>query len=738
MEDVKPGPDTARENAGQRTKPKVSTHRVKIHRLKGKIKTLTASLEKASKSGSITNIIKNASRYLDTSTLDFFASQLRIGKQRLKGRRYTNKDKLFAFALHYQSPSAYRFCRKIFALPCERSLRRWLEKVRVQPGFNNTSFEILQRKAKTMSERDKVCVLTLDEMSLKSGLYYDLQKDIIEGMEDFGSLGKSKNLATQALVFMVRGLACKWKQPVGYFLANAATPGSKQKVLLLECIEKIEEAGFTVKVVIGDQGSNNRKMFRMMGVSADKPFIERKTSEGNVQKVYCMFDPPHLLKSVRNNLKQHIFVVDGHKVNWNYIVEFYNHDSKLPLRTAPKLTAKHIELPPFTKMRVCLASQVLSHSVASGILTYSSLGKLPSEAVYTAEFLERMDKLFDSFNSRKLRETKTYRAAATPSSVHVSFWKDCIEWIKKWKVKDGSTDKIACFQGWVTTITAVVQLFNELTTGDQFSFLLTNRLNQDCLENLFSILRSRGGHRDNPTANEFRAALKQVMCSKMMAPLGNQNWESDSDSFLDLTASFKSQGNSGTSEGSTETNDDHFNHICDNLDKMIDQPQNNVIVYVAGYLAKQILAKHKNCETCKNALLKNAAFMEDPSELLLNYKAYCIEESDFGGLTVPSDNFSDFVVVCEKVFVKCFNDYFHINAIGKRIVERIHIGLTNNNLHLDLCSSERVTSFISFFVRIRLHAAVKFYNKSLFNKKVVDSEKKVKRKSRKLVKISHL
>ena len=256
--DVDPG--TAGENTQQRTKPKVSSHRVKIHRLKGKIKT-------ESFSGSINNIFKNAGRYLDTNSLDFFANQLRIGKQRLKGRRHTKKAKLFAFALHYQSPSAYKFCRKMFALPCERSLRRWLEKVRVQPGFNNTSFEILQQKAKTMSERDTVCVLTLDEMSLKSGLYYDLQKDIIEGMEDFGSLGKSKNVATQALVFMVRGLACKWKQPVGYFLANAATPGSKQIVLLLECINRIEDAGFTVKVV-------NRKMFRKLGVNSDKPFIE--------------------------------------------------------------------------------------------------------------------------------------------------------------------------------------------------------------------------------------------------------------------------------------------------------------------------------------------------------------------------------------------------------------------------------------------------------------------------------
>ena len=731
-----PVPGTAGENTHQRVKPKVSSQRVKIHRLKGKIKTLQASLEKASKSRSINNIIKNAGRYLDTNTLDFFASQLIIGKHRLKGRRYTNKDKLFAFALHYQSPSAYKFCRKIFALPCERSLRRWLEKVRVQPGFNNTCFEILQRKAKTMSERDKVCVLTLDEMSLKSGLYYDLQKDIIEGMEDFGSLGKSKNVATQSLVFMVRGLACKWKQPVGYFLANAATPGSKQKVLLLECIKRIEDAGFTVKVVIGDQGSNNRKMFGELGVNSDKPFIERTTNDDNVQKIYCMFDPPHLLKSVRNNLKQHIFVVDGHEVNWNYIVEFYNHDSKLPLRMAPKLTSKHIELPPFTKMRVCLASQVMSHSVASGILTYSSLGKLSSEAVYTAAFLEKMDKLFDSFNSRKLRDTKIYRTAATSSSVHVSFWKDCIEWITKWKVKEGSTQKIACFNGWVLTITAVVQLFNELTSGEHFSFLLTNRLNQDCLENLFSIIRSRGGHRDNPTANEFRAALKQVMCSKMMAPLGNQNCESDSDTFLDLTIPFKSQANSENSEGNTEQTGDHFNHICDDIDKMVDQPQKNVIVYVAGYLAKKILAKHNNCQTCKNALLKDTVFLEDPSELLLNYKAYCVDESDFGGLTVPRDNFTDFVVVCEKVFVKCFNDYFHINAIGKIIVERIHVATTNNNLHLNLCSSEIENSLVSFFVRFRLHAAVKFYNKSLLNNKVED--KKVKRKNRKLIKIFHL
>ena len=41
-------------------------------------------------------------------------------------------------------------------------------------------------------------------------------------------------------------------------------------------------------------------------------------------------------------------------------------------------------------------------------------------------------------------------------------------------------------------------------------YLLTNRLNQDCLENFFSIMRSRGGHSDNPNTVELRAAYRSV------------------------------------------------------------------------------------------------------------------------------------------------------------------------------------------------------------------------------------
>ena len=94
-------------------------------------------------------------------------------------------------------------------------------------------------------------------------------------------------------------------------------------------------------------------------------------------KVYVFYDHPHLVKNVRNNLKKHGFNVDGNMVQWKYIADFYHADSRLPIRMAPKLTSKHIELQPFAPLSVKLATKVLSDSVAVGITTMVNLGALP-------------------------------------------------------------------------------------------------------------------------------------------------------------------------------------------------------------------------------------------------------------------------------------------------------------------------------------------------------------------------
>ena len=85
------------------------------------------------------------------------------------------------------------------------------------------------------------------------------------------------------------------------------------------------------------------------------------------------FDPPHLLKSVRNNLKNHDFLLDNKLISWEYYIEkVYEIESAKPnmLRLVPKLTKQYIELPAFSKMKVKRAAQVFSNTVQAAMMTY--------------------------------------------------------------------------------------------------------------------------------------------------------------------------------------------------------------------------------------------------------------------------------------------------------------------------------------------------------------------------------
>lgn len=60
-------------------------------------------------------------------------------------------------------------------------------------------------------------------------------------------------------------------------------------------------------------------------------------------------------------------------------------------------------------------------------------------------------------------------------------------------------------------MTALLLLWEDMHTTYDVKFILTNRLNQDCVENLFAVIRSKGASRDNPDCGQFRAAFAQVL-----------------------------------------------------------------------------------------------------------------------------------------------------------------------------------------------------------------------------------
>ena len=93
---------------------------------------------------------------------------------------------------------------------------------------------------------------------------------------------------------------------------------------------------------------------------------------------------------------KYLFNFGKYIASWNDIGRFYNNDKILAIRTAPKLTEKHLHQNGFTKIEVNLATQIFSHTVSAAIFSYASMGSLPPGAFGTGELLH--NKLQRSWN----------------------------------------------------------------------------------------------------------------------------------------------------------------------------------------------------------------------------------------------------------------------------------------------------------------------------------------------------
>ena len=216
----------------------------------------------------------------------------------------------------------------------------------IKPGFSESVLEALKVKVNAMDCRDKNVVSVFDEMSIKEGLLYNVGRDITEGFEDFGHIGQTRYIANHAIVFMIRGHASKWKQPIGYFLSSGPIRAKTLQSLTRSCISKVTETGLNVVALVCDQGSNNRSFIQHLEkVTINRPYLKYEN-----RKIFLFYDPPHLLKNVRNNLKKADFRIDEGVVSWQHTVDFYNFDKCQPIQMAPKLKDRHIKLPPFSAM----------------------------------------------------------------------------------------------------------------------------------------------------------------------------------------------------------------------------------------------------------------------------------------------------------------------------------------------------------------------------------------------------
>lgn len=143
--------------------------------------------------------------------------------------------------------------------------------------------------------------------------------------------------------------------------------------------------GYNVIAMICDQGSSNRSATEALVVESRGWFISngqepRRHIIIDEQPVIPLYDVPHLIKGIRNNLLQKdlVWCSQGETLvaKWSDIIKAYYIDMGAgDFRCIPRVSEAHVIQGKMRKMKVSCATQVLSHSMAAAITIMARNGK---------------------------------------------------------------------------------------------------------------------------------------------------------------------------------------------------------------------------------------------------------------------------------------------------------------------------------------------------------------------------
>ena len=189
---------------------------------------------------------------------------------------------------------------------------------------------------------------------------------------------------------------------------------------------------------------------------------------------------------------------NGKEMIWYQIYKIVSDEMNNGFKLILKLTLEHVQLNPYSIMKVHLATQVLSESVSNILINY-----YPDAVHATAKFCKFMDMFFDCLNACNQYEGNTKKKEYLQPYREIDgarfIWleNEFLPYVDNWKEstenRPGNFSQNArsrMFLPWqtyeglrITTHSTIKVVKFLLLQG--MPFVLTERLNQDCLEEYF-------------------------------------------------------------------------------------------------------------------------------------------------------------------------------------------------------------------------------------------------------------
>lgn len=629
----------------------------------------------------------------------------------------TWSDETVQTALRIRSATGvrgYNFIRNLhFPLPSYRTLCNRVMNLQLQPGIQSMILDWMEMKMVDLHPQEKLCSLLLDEVQTGKSVEYDPSLKRFVGYISPEFATPSDNIASHVLCYMVKGMTTKWKQLVAYFYTGTSVNGEKLWDVTKNIIVELGKRGFIVNVVVSDMGSSNQGMWKAAGVISNRDVVKCKIPHpcfGQYQ-LHFMADVPHLLKNIRSAFLKHKMVLPAEivakmnlptpQVDSSHVTALINEQENKELKLAPRLTPRHVNPSHYEKMRVNMAAQVLSHETASALRTLVRQKILPASAETTAFFCELIHNWFKTMNCRHRGD------ALFPNSVtKIDQLREVLSIAQRIKIS-GSWKPVQ--SGLKLSVSSLLSLHHSLVANGDMCYLMSGRLTQDALENLFSQVRGFGNTHPKPI--QFRAALKLITLGQLMDVPASCSYDDDETPHL---LSFLKDHVPSDDIGHIEREVTALDALLGVASPTLDVCEGNGLYYIVGWtLFKEI--QGLSCDKCKNAFMNQSTVVPQLPEALLSlFKSYnpvthnLTPDHPTMYLCHPSAALFHFFQTVEGVF------RVHVSDLHKHpCPESVLLQQATPDVHDFPVCHGILPKLMKRFLKLRLHIHAKFVSSTL-------------------------
>lgn len=553
---------------------------------------------------------------------------MRRGKPPKGGEKYPEHVRAFSLKLHFLSPASYEFVRTEFekVFPHISTIKAWYRNSNLdaKSGIGEASMNILQEKVIEMEKKGQrlICSLVFDEMAIRKHQQWSSSENRVIGTVSYGI--DEKEIANNALVFLVHGLNIRIQMPVAYYFITTLNSEQRES-LILEILAEFSRRRIIISNITFDGLPANASMCISLGASFDADNMQSFFIDPESQrKIYIIFDPSHCIKLVRNNLfnRAIIWDRDNREIRWEYFEKLVKFGENGYFNLTHKMTKRHIEFEN-QKMRVQLAVQTLSNSSADSLqFLMEANANGFANATAPIKFIRIFNNLFDIMNSQRIMNDhpNPFKSALNEKnkSAVFTFLIEAKEYITGLKVKSSEFGKKVAiieskiktgFRGFLITIDSVVKIYQEYVEEHHFMLMIaTYRLSQDHLEMFFGKIRTMHGCNDNPTIIQFMSSYKKL---QLIGDIGVQREGGNvsqicSSNVLTVSSIFPKNKSNVQIEADFEQL--AIERVV-NCNFLLDKCKDSSIAFVAHTIENRLLKYGQiYCQLCQRVLLENEKF----------------------------------------------------------------------------------------------------------------------------------